>query len=648
MTDAPVEVRVGAGSCGLAAGAERVIEALQQALQEAGVSATVRRVGCMGLCEREVLVDVRRPGAATLTFGPVSPDAARRLVDRYVVHGVVPEDLLVGVALGEPPGDVEAPVERGPAAGRGNGREAGNAEARAAGAPAAAACVQVLPRVDQLPLMQKQQRIVLANCGRIDPTRIDEYVAAGGYRALEKALRSMTPEQVLAEIERSDLRGRGGAGFPTGRKWRMASQQPDPERYVVCNADEGDPGAFMDRSVLEGDPHRVLEGMALAAYAIGARHGYIYVRAEYPLAVERIQKAILQAEEYNFLGRRILGSDFEFTIEVKIGAGAFVCGEETALLASVEGRRGMPRPRPPYPVVSGLWAHPTVINNVETLANVPAIIERGADWFRSIGTATSKGTKVFALTGDVVNSGLIEVPMGVTLREIVYEVGGGIRDGRHFKAAQIGGPSGGCLPESLLDTPIDYESLMTTGAIMGSGGLVVMDSSKCMVDVARFFLDFLRHESCGKCVPCREGTTRLHEMLERIVSPPGGRPKRVSRQEAEAILDEIESLGTLLKMTAACGLGQTAANPVLSTLRYFRDEYVAHLVEGRCPARRCGPYLTYRINPALCPGCGVCARSCLQEAIVGEKRQPYTILDERCIRCGTCVEVCRFGAVEVA
>ena len=635
MSTQTVEIRVGAGSCGLAAGAEQVTETLERELARAGVHADVKRVGCIGLCEREVLVDVRLPGRPAITFGPVTPAAVPRLVGSYVVNGVVPEDLLMGVALGEGDVSVVAPVCQ---------------DGKTSAAPSdatATATVKRLPRVDELPVMRKQQRIVLANCGRIDPEDIDEYLAAGGYQALEKALRHMTPEQVIDEIERSGLRGRGGAGFPTGRKWRLASQQPDPERYVICNADEGDPGAFMDRSVLEGDPHRVLEGMALAAYAIGARRGFIYVRAEYPLAVKRLQRAISQAEEYNFLGRRILGTDFEFTVELKIGAGAFVCGEETALIASVEGGRGMPRPRPPYPVVSGLWRHPTVINNVETLANVPAIISRGADWFRSIGTDGSKGTKVFALTGEVVNSGLIEVPMGVTLREIVYDVGGGIKGERRFKAAQIGGPSGGCLPESLLDTPIDYESLMATGAMMGSGGLVVMDDSKCMVDVARFFLDFLRKESCGKCVPCREGTTRLYELLERIVAPPGG-PRKLSLREAEARLAEIESLGKLLKMTAACGLGQTAANPVLSTLRYFREEYLAHLVEGRCPAHRCAAYLVYRIDPARCTGCGVCARTCVQEAIVGEKRRPHRILTDRCIRCGACLEACRFGAVEVA
>ena len=637
MSEPVVELRVGAGSCGLAAGAGAVMEALRGALSQAGVRAVVRPVGCIGLCEREVLVDVRLPGRPALTFGPVTPAAAARLVSQYVVGGVVPEDLLVGVALGEPDGDVVAPVGRDGRAGAAAappGEEEGPRLTR-------------LPRVDELPLMRRQRRIVLANCGRIDPGDIHEYIAAGGYRALERAIRTMTPGQVIDEVERAGLRGRGGAGFPTGRKWRLASQQPDEVRYVVCNADEGDPGAFMDRSVLEGDPHRVLEGMALAAYAIGASRGFIYVRAEYPLAIERLRRAILQAEEHDLLGRRILGSDFTFTVELRIGAGAFVCGEETALIASVEGGRGMPRPRPPYPVTAGLWRHPTVINNVETLANVPSIVLQGADWFRSIGTATSTGTKVFALTGDVVNSGLIEVPMGATLREIVYDIGGGIKGGRSFKAAQIGGPSGGCLPSSLLDTPIDYESLATTGAMMGSGGLVVMDDSKCMVDVARFFLDFLRKESCGKCVPCREGTTRLYEMLERIVAPPGG-PRRMSPQEADELLASVERLGRLLKATAACGLGQTAANPVLSTLRYFRDEYVEHLTAARCPARRCSAYLVYRINPDACTGCGACARACVQGAIVGEKRRPHRILPDRCIRCGACLETCRFGAVEVA
>lgn len=639
MSTTTVEIRVGAGSCGLAAGAGQVMAAFRRELERAGVRASVKTVGCIGMCEREVLVDVRLPGRPALTFGGITPASASRLVSTYVVGGIVPEDLLVGVALGEPEGEVRGPV--GPAS---LGRQGGTS---AAGDGAATVEVRRLPRVDELPLMRKQRRIVLANCGRIDPCDIDEYIAAGGYGALERAIRSMTPQEVIDEIDRAGLRGRGGAGFPTGRKWRLAAMQADPVRYVVCNADEGDPGAFMDRSVLEGDPHRVLEGMALAAYAVGARRGFVYVRAEYPLAIERLQRAIQQAEERGLLGSRILGSDFTFTIEIRVGAGAFVCGEETALIASVEGGRGMPRPRPPYPVESGLWGHPTVINNVETLANVPAIIAHGADWFRAIGTEGSKGTKVFALTGEVADSGLIEVPMGVTLREIVYEIGGGIEQGKPFKAVQIGGPSGGCLPESLLDTPIDYESLARTGAMMGSGGLVVMDDSKCMVDVARFFLDFLRKESCGKCIPCREGTTRLYELLERIVAPPGG-PRKMHPRQAEELLASIESLGRVLKATAACGLGQTAANPVLSTLRYFRDEYLAHLVEGRCPAHRCSAYLAYRIDPSVCTGCGACVQACVQGAIVGQKRQPHRIVSDRCVRCGACRESCRFGAVEVA
>jgi len=457
----------------------------------------------------------------------------------------------------------------------------------------------------------------------------------GAYEALGKVLTTMTPEQVIDEMKKSGLRGRGGGGFPTGLKWEFAYKQKETPKYVVCNADEGDPGAFMDRSIMEGDPHSVLEGMAIAGYAIGANHGVIYVRAEYPLAVKRLQIAIKQAREYGLLGDNIFGTDFSFDVEIRFGAGAFVCGEETALLNSVMGRRGEPRPRPPYPAVKGLWNKPTIINNVETFANVPVIISNGAEWFSSIGTEKSKGTKVFALTGKVNRTGLIEVPMGTTLREIIFDIGGGIPDGKRFKAVQIGGPSGGCIPEEHLDTVIDYDSLISLGAMMGSGGLVVMDEDTCMVNVAKFFLEFIVDESCGKCAPCRIGTKRMLEILDKITSGKG---------EPEDI-DRLEKLATTIKDTALCGLGQTAPNAVLSTLRYFRNEYEAHINQKKCPAGVCQALLSYTIVADKCKGCGLCARNCPVNAISGELKQPHVINQEACIKCGTCFEKCPFGAI---
>ena len=495
---------------------------------------------------------------------------------------------------------------------------------------------EVFAEEHQIPFYHNQQRVTLANCGRIDPEDIREYVANGGYAALAKVLTGMTPEEVCREVIASGLRGRGGGGFPTGRKWELTRVEPGPKKYVVCNGDEGDPGAFMDRSLMEGDPHRVLEGMIIAGYAIGADEGYIYVRAEYPLAVQRLKKAIAQAKEYGFLGENILGTGFNFELKIKEGAGAFVCGEETALLASIEGKRGMPSPKPPFPAQAGLWGKPTLINNVETFGNIAQIILNGAEWFSGIGTPPNTGTKTFALTGQVANTGLIEVPMGTTLRQVVFEIGGGIRGGKKFKAVQIGGPSGGCLTEEHLDLPLDFDSLKAAGAMIGSGGLVVMDENTCMVEVARFFMNFTQNESCGKCVPCREGTKRMLEILQRAVDGEG-RPEDVEilQELAEAVRD-----GSL------CGLGKTAPNPVLTMLKYFKDEYIAHVVEKKCPAGVCSALKGYQIDPEKCKGCSKCARACPVQAISGELKKPYTIDQSKCIKCGACVQTCPFKAIK--
>ena len=484
---------------------------------------------------------------------------------------------------------------------------------------------------------RRQHRVALRNCGVIDPENIDEYIGTGGYEALGKVLTEMTPEEVIETVLASGLRGRGGAGFPTGQKWKLARTlvQDGGQKYVCCNADEGDPGAFMDRSVLEGDPHVVLEAMAIAGYAIGSDQGYIYVRAEYPIAVERLNIAIAQAREYGLLGSNIFDTGFNFDIELRLGAGAFVCGEETALMTSIEGKRGEPRPRPPFPAVSGLFGRPTILNNVETWANIPQIILNGPEWFAAMGTEKSKGTKVFALGGKINNTGLVEIPMGTTLREIVEDIGGGIPDGKQFKAAQTGGPSGGCIPAEHYDVPIDYDNLIEIGSMMGSGGLIVMDEDNCMVDIAKFFLDFTVDESCGKCTPCRIGTKRMYEILERITNGQG---------ELED-LDRLEALAEYIKDNALCGLGQTAPNPVLSTMKYFRDEYIAHVVDKRCPAGVCKALLTYIIDPDKCKGCTLCSRSCPAGCISGTVKEPHVIDAEKCLKCGACMETCKFGAI---
>lgn len=488
---------------------------------------------------------------------------------------------------------------------------------------------------EKIDFFNHQKRIALRNCGVINPEKIEEYIAHDGYFALAKVLNEMKPEEVIEEIKKSGLRGRGGGGFPTGLKWEFAYKTPGDVKYVVCNADEGDPGAFMDRSVLEGDPHSLIEAMAIAGYAIGAEQGYIYVRAEYPIAVNRLEIAINQAREYGLLGKDIFGTGFNFDLDIRLGAGAFVCGEETALLTSIEGHRGEPRPRPPFPAVEGLWKKPTLLNNVETYANIPAIIFNGAQWFASIGTEKSKGTKVFALAGKINNTGLIEVPMGTPLRTIIYDIGGGIPNGKKFKAAQTGGPSGGCIPAHLIDTEIDYDNLIALGSMMGSGGLIVMDETDCMVDIAKFFLEFTQEESCGKCPPCRIGTKRMLEILEKITEGKGTLED----------IDNLEILARTIKNASLCGLGQTAPNPVLSTLKYFRDEYEAHIIDKKCPAGVCQALLSYNVVADKCRGCGICARVCPVAAIAGKPKEPYVIDNEKCIKCGACIEKCKFGAI---
>ena len=568
-------------------------DALRREIGAAGLNDDVQivRTGCLGFCEKGPIVKILPEGTFYVC---VKPEDAKELVQEHMVKGRAVTRLLYDRA---------------------------QSQSRVA--------------IDGIDFYQKQFRIVLRNCGVIDPDKIDEYIARDGYKALEKVLFEMTPDQVIDELTTSGLRGRGGAGFPTGRKWLFSKNAVSEQKYVVCNADEGDPGAYMDRSTLEGDPHSILEAMMIAGHTTGATMGYIYIRAEYPLAIKRLETAIAQAHAYGLLGANILGSDFSFDIELRFGAGAFVCGEETALLASIEGNRGTPRPRPPFPAVKGLWDKPTVINNVETLANIPVIILKGGEWFGKIGTATSKGTKVFALTGKVNHSGLIEVPMGTTLREIIFDIGGGIRNGRAFKAAQTGGPSGGVIPPQFLDTPIDYENLAKIGSIMGSGGLIVMDETDCIVDVAKFYLQFTVEESCGKCAPCRIGGRTLYNYLEKITKGTG----------EIADLDLMLNTSTAMARASLCGLGQTAPNPVVSTLRYFREEYLEHINDRRCRAGKCKSLLCYTIDAAKCVGCTACARVCPVAAITGERKKTHVIDQAKCIKCGQCFEVCKFGAV---
>ena len=569
-----------------------IIENFRKIIEEKGIqNVRVIQTGCFGLCAKGPIVIIRPEDTF---YAMVTPDDCREIIEKHIEKGELVERLLCK--------DVDNTM---------------------------------VNRLDELNFYKKQKRIALKNCGIIDPEEIDEYIAFDGYKALEQVLTKMTPDEVINEVSESGLKGRGGAGFPTGKKWLFTKQAEGDQKYVVCNADEGDPGAFMDRSILEGDPHSVLEAMEIAGYSVGADKGYIYVRAEYPIAVQRLQVAIDQAREYGLLGKNIFGTDFSFDIEIRLGAGAFVCGEETALLESIEGRRGQPRVKPPYPANSGLWGKPTLINNVETYANITRIILNGAKWYASIGTEKSKGTKVFALGGNVTNIGLVEVPMGTTLREIVFDIGGGIPNGREFKAAQTGGPSGGCIPKEHLDTPIDYESLSNIGSMMGSGGLIVMDDSKCMVNIAKFYLDFTVSESCGKCTPCRIGTKRMLEILERMCEGTA----------EEDDLYKLEKLALNIKKSAICGLGQTAPNPVLSTLKYFRDEYMEHIKYKKCRAGQCKALANIEIDPEKCKGCGICKRNCPVNAITGEPRQPHKIDPDVCIKCGTCVDKCPFKAI---
>ena len=576
-------------------GSEQIIQTLKDELKKNKLQneVAVVKTGCHGLCA-EGPVMIVYPEA--VFYSRVRPEDVEEIVSEHLLKGRIVERLVYH----------EAQTPEG------------------------------IKSLNETTFYKKQHRIALRNCGVINPESIDEYIGTGGYEALGKVLTEMTPDEVIQTILDSGLRGRGGAGFPTGLKWRFASgNRGNVQKYVCCNADEGDPGAFMDRSVLEGDPHVVLEAMAIAGYAIGADQGYIYVRAEYPIAVERLQIAINQAREYGLLGKNIFDTGFNFDIELRLGAGAFVCGEETALMTSIEGNRGEPRPRPPFPAVKGLFQKPTILNNVETWANIPQIILNGPEWFASMGTEKSKGTKVFALGGKINNTGLVEIPMGTTLRTVIEDIGGGIPNGKKFKAAQTGGPSGGCIPAEHFDIPIDYDNLISIGSMMGSGGLIVMDEDTCMVDIAKFFLQFTVDESCGKCTPCRVGTKRLLELLEKITDGRGTLDD----------IDKMEELCYYIKDNALCGLGQTAPNPVLSTLRYFRDEYVEHVVNKRCPAGVCKKLITYKIDPVKCKGCTLCARNCPADAIEGQVKVAHSIDASKCVKCGICIDKCRFGAI---
>ncbi len=590
MADNGTVIRVCMGPAGIAAGGKGVLEAFSKVLSEKGVGAELMRncsshqVGCIGLCARDVLVEIDDRGSKT-TYQFIKPDMVERIVDEHLIGGNPVKEWLVD-------GDFDS-------------------------------------------FYQKQFKIVLSDVGKIDPEDVESYISAGGYEPTREVLMTWIPDDVIKEIKESGIRGRGGAGFPTGLKWELARRSRGDVKYLICNADEGDPGAFMDRAVIEGNPHSVIEGMIIGAFAIGSNKGYVYIRAEYPLAVERLKLALKQAYERRFLGRDIFNTGFSFDIEIKLGAGAFVCGEETALIASIEGQRGMPRPKPPFPVNKGLWQRPTVINNVETLANIPYILRKGSAWYAKFGTEKSKGTKVFALTGKIRNPGLIEVPMGIPMRDIIYEIGGGIEGGKALKAVQTGGPSGGCIPASMLDLNVDYESLAKAGSIVGSGGMIVLDEDNCMVNMAKYFVHFTQAESCGKCVPCRVGTKRLLEILTRITNGEG----------REGDVERLERLSKGIKTASLCGLGQTAPNPVLSNIRYFREEFDAHVKDKKCPAKVCKALLTYSIIEEYCKGCAACMKACPAGAITGEKKKPHRINPDRCIRCGACFDACKFKSV---
>lgn len=604
-------IYVGAGTCGLGAGAGKTFEAVKSYIASKQIDAQIIELGCIGLCSSEPILDVQLPGYNRISFEKITFEKVEDLLNKVFQLELPSEGVLFQF----------------------------NSKKNKAW--------ENVIDIKENSFFKPQTRFVLKNCGIIDPISIEEYIASGGYKSFADTIRKYSPIEVCDLIEKSGLRGRGGGGFPTGKKWKFAFGTVADQKYLICNADEGDPGAFMDRAVIEGDPHRLIEGMAIAAYGIGASKAYVYIRAEYPLAIKRLRIALEQAKEYGFLGDDVLGTGLHFDIKVKMGAGAFVCGEETALIHSIEGRRGMPRPRPPFPAVSGLFEKPTIINNVETLSNIPEILFQGVENFSNIGTATSKGTKVFALSGKIKLTGLVEVPMGTTVRDVIFKIGGGILDDKKFKSVQIGGPSGGCITEKNLDIEIDYESLISAGAMMGSGGLVVMDEGTCMVDVAKFFMDFIQRESCGKCIPCREGTRRMLEILESITHKPTNETEYEPLERIKSVM-QLEKLGAVIRETSLCGLGQTAPNPVLSTLKWFRHEYEEHIFDRKCAAGVCTELRTFKIVVDQCTGCTICAKKCPTNAIIGAKKTPHFIIEEKCIACGACYDVCKFDAIKIS
>jgi NADH:ubiquinone oxidoreductase subunit F (NADH-binding)/(2Fe-2S) ferredoxin len=604
------KIYVGAGTCGLGAGAGKTIAKIESITQDFDSKPKIYKVGCIGICALEPIVDIKLSGMARISFSRVTETEVEELLKK-VLKGEIPTGSVIGQFK------------------NGNDKLWEN-----------------VPLLSEHPFFKKQKRWVLENCGIIEPTNIDEYLSHGGFKSLAKTLCEFTPAQVCDYIEQSGLKGRGGGGFMTGLKWKLANKVDSDTKYLICNADEGDPGAFMDRAVIEGDPYKLIEGITIASYAIGAEKAYVYIRAEYPQAIRHLKESIGKAMELGLLGNNILGKGYNLEIKIKMGAGAFVCGEETALIGSIEGKRGMPRPRPPFPTEAGLFGKPTCINNVETLANVPVIMRIGADKFAEVGTKTSKGTKVFALSGNITNTGLVEVEMGIELKDIIFDIGGGIPNGKKFKAVQIGGPSGGCIPMERIDIKIDYESLKTVGAMMGSGGLVVMDETACMVDVAKFFMEFIQKESCGKCIPCREGTKRMLEILNKITSSPHKGASAEQLERFQSIMN-LQNLATVIQDTSLCGLGKSAPNPVLSTLRWFKHEYEEHIYEKKCSTKKCKELLRYSIIQDNCTGCSICMKNCPTGAILGTLKHPHYIVDEKCISCGACVDVCNFEAILV-
>lgn len=603
-------IYIGAGTCGLGAGAEKTLQSVKIWLQNNQIDADIVKVGCIGLCAYEPLVDIQLPDYNRISFKNITAEKVADILEKVMQLEIPKEDVLFQF-------DSKGKVW------------------------------QDVIFINEHTYFRPQKRVVLKNCGLINPESIEEYIARGGYRSLRKTLKNMKPLDVCDFVEQSGLRGRGGGGFSTGKKWKFANRTKADQKYLICNADEGDPGAFMDRAVIEGDPHRLIEGMVIAAYSIGATKSIVYIRAEYPLAIHRLKIALDQARNYGFIGNNIFDTDFNIEFKIKKGAGAFVCGEETAMIGSIEGRRGMPSPRPPFPAVSGLHSKPTIINNVETLSNLPEILMHGQDWYSSIGTERSKGTKVFALSGKVKLTGLVEIPMGTTVREVIFDIAGGILNNKKFKSVQIGGPSGGCITEENLDIPIEYESLIEKGAMMGSGGLVVMDEDTCMVDVAKFFMDFIQRESCGKCIPCREGTKRMLEILESITNRPVNESNYEALERIKGVM-QLEKLAKVIKETSLCGLGQTAPNPVLSTLKWFREEYDEHIFERKCRAGVCTNLRHFSIEVEKCTGCTVCARKCPVNAIIGSKKEPHFIVEEKCIACGLCFDVCKFDSIIIS